>query len=333
MLNHILFLILSSLHPEPQRFQITGLAQGTSYSIIYYANDSLISKQSIDSIFISLNKSLSLYEPSSLINKFNASKKQLVHDTHLKTVVAKSLETYHRTNGIFDITVFPFVSAWGFGPKKQSSVPDSNTITKLRQCVSSSFLSLKKNRLVKSKPCVSIDLNGIAQGYSVDVICNFLSNNGISIFMVEIGGEIRARGVKPDNHQRFSIAIESPQDVDGLDEYENIVELPDGAITTSGSYRRYYESNGTRIHHLINPKTGYPQKNEMISATVFAADAITADAYDNVFMVAGIDSSFAFLNRNRFLEAYFVFKDDDGKVRDTCTTGFRALFRKSPRND
>ncbi len=314
---------------EWKRYNITGTAQGTTYSIIYYALDSIVTKARIDLELRKLDSSLSLYKPYSQINRFNQSTNGILLDKHLLAVVKKSISTYKETNGLFDITVHPLVEAWGFGVKKTTTVPDSSTIRSLHTCVSTNLISFKGNYLQKKKPCVKIDLNGIAQGYSVDVLAALLEKHGIRNYIVEIGGEIRVKGRKQPSGEKMKIGIESPAE----DEFENhllqkIIELDAGAITTSGSYRKYYESKGEKITHLINPKTGYPHKNELISVTVYAKDAMTADAFDNALMLMGLKEALDFVEHRKDLAAYFIYKNAEGRIADTASSAFLKLIMK-----
>lgn len=311
-----------------RKFLLTGEAQGTTYQIIYYATDSIVTKKQIDSILDKIDSSLSLYKPYSLINQFNQSDSGISVDNHFIIVVNKSIDTYHQTHGIFDITIQPLVQAWGFGPKSIDRLPDSATIRLLKQCIGSDFLEVYPTKVLKKKSCIRIDLNGIAQGYSVDVLANFLEKNNIRNYMVELGGEIRVKGTKQPGNVKMKIGIESP----GTDAYQmsfmkKVIEIDNGAITTSGNYRRYYESEGKRITHIIDPKSGYPVSNELISVTVFANDAITADAFDNAIMVMGLEDGIAFVNKRNDIAAHFIYKTKNGSVKDTMSKEFYKLMQ------
>ncbi len=310
---------------DQKKIQINGTAQGTTYHITYYAQDSFIVKRQIDSVLNKIDSSLSLYKTYSLVNQFNQSASGIIADQHLITVVTKALEVYRKTKGLFDITVFPLTDAWGFGPVKKQSLPDSATINTILPCINSRLVKKKKDRIIKKKPCVQLDPNGIAQGYSVDVLADFFDGRGIKSYIIELGGEIRISGRKPGN-EKMSIGIEAPGDDADFSMIKKIVYLDQGAITTSGNYRRYYESNGKKITHLLNPKTGYTLQNEMISATVYAKDAMTADAYDNALMVMGVEKALAFVDRRKDLAAHFIYKTSDGKVADTMSKRFRLLL-------
>ncbi len=307
--------------------EIDGYAQGTTYHITYYSEDSIVTRWQVDSILNKIDSSLSLYKPYSLINQFNNSTKGIYIDAHFMNVFHASMETYKATNGLFDITVEPLVSAWGFGAAKNTAMPDSATIKKLLTCIGSDNLSLKKDFLCKKKPCIKIDMNGIAQGYSVDVLANYLEQQGIKNYIVEVGGELRIKGRKPGG-EKMKIGIESPPgDDDESDIFEQIIELDSGAITTSGNYRKYYESGGKKISHLIDPRTGYSVQNEMISVTVYAKDATTADAFDNALMLMGRDSALHFVERRKDISAYIIYRKPDGSVADTAGTQFYKLMK------
>jgi FAD:protein FMN transferase len=310
-----------------KRYQFSGLAQGTSYAITYYAQDSVVTKSQTDSILNRIDSSLSLYKVYSLIIRFNNSPGGATIDLHFKNVYKKSLLVYKETGGLFDITVEPLVQAWGFGVNKTDMLPDSNKLSVVKKCVGTNLLELKGNFLLKKKSCVKIDMNGIAQGYSVDVLAGFLEKHGIKNYLVELGGEIRIKGRKQPSGEKMKIGIESP----GEDEFSNhplqkIISLESGAITTSGSYRKFYESNGKRISHIINPKTGYSVDNELISVTVYAKDALTADAYDNALMLMGLKKALQFVEKKKDLAAYFIYKNKEGKIADTASSRFYKLM-------
>lgn len=325
----VLFLLLTagSSKNEWKRYSITGRAQGTTYVVVYYAKDSSVTQQQVDCVLKSLDQSLSIYQPNSLINQFNQSAKGLALDQHLLNVVKASISTFKNTNGLFDATVFPLVEAWGFALKKMNTIPDSSAIRSLQSCVNSKWLQLKGNYLYKKRPCIKIDLNGIAQGYSVDVLAAFLESKNIHNYLVEIGGEIRVKGRKQPTNEKMKIGIESPA-LGVFDEHplQKIVQIDAGAITTSGSYRRYHETKGQKITHIINPKTGYPQQNELISVTVYAKDAMTADAYDNALMLMGLQQALAFVEKHKELAAYFIYRKANGEIADTASTAFLKLL-------
>ena len=320
---------LTAAKQPVRRYLIEGRAQGTTYRVIYYARDSVVTSSQIDSIVEKIDSSLSLYKDYSLINQFNQSQSGVIMDDHFQKVVRKSLATYRETNGIFDVTVQPLVQAWGFGPREIAVLPDSATIDSIKNCIGSNYLQIIGNKLIKKKACIKVDLNGIAQGYTVDVIGAFLNQYGLDHYMVELGSEIVVKGRRQPTNEKMKIGIESPGD----DEFERgvmnkIVFIDRGAITTSGNYRRFFETDGRQVSHLIDPRTGYPVENELISITVYAGDAMTADAFDNALMVMGLKEAMKFVNRRNRIAAHFIYKDRNGKIKDTMSRRFRALVQE-----
>ncbi|MET3115508.1 thiamine biosynthesis lipoprotein [Pedobacter sp. CG_S7] len=315
---------------ELQTFHITGNTQGTTYQVTYYAKNQSVNKKEIELLLEQLDNSLSIYKPNSLINQFNESKRGIIMDKYLKDVVINSLEIYKNADGDFDFTVYPLVRAWGFGTKKIDSTPDAATIKDLLQCVGSDKIKVVKDSLIKTKSCVKIDVNGIAQGYSVDVLASFLDRKKIKNYLVEIGGEIIVKGTKP-NGKQMQIGIEAPANSSYKEQFiQKIIQLKGGAITTSGNYRKFITSGTHKYPHLINPKTGYPLENQMISATVIAKDAITADGYDNALMAMTPAAALKFVEDQSSMEAYLIYKKADETVADTATVGFYKLLITKP---
>ena len=329
LFTSLLFISLNNISTQSfKKIELSGVAQGTTWHITYYAEDTIVTKNHVDSILSVIDSSLSIYKPYSRIVAFNKSKTGIIIDEHFRKVVEKSLDTYRQTNGLFDITVFPLVEAWGFGPRPFKKIPDSATIRSLLACVSTRYLQLKTDTLLKLKPCVKIDVNGIAQGYTVDVIADFFEKNGINNYIVEVGGELRIHGKKQPANESFKIGIEAPSD----DAFESsplkkILVIDSGAVTTSGTYRKYYESNGKKISHIMDPRTGYSVQNEMISVTVYAKDAITADAYDNSLMLMGVEKALQFVEERENIAAFFIYQLPNGTIADTASSRFYKLIQ------
>ena len=323
----ILFFSLDTVQPQSlERVDLSGYAQGTTWHITYYQKNKVVSTTQIDSVLCVIDSSLSIYKPYSKIIEFNNSKEGIAIDFHFKKVIQKSLDTYHQTQGFFDITVLPVIEAWGFGVSAHHKASDPVVVDSLLKCVSSNYLWLQGNFLGKSKPCVKIDVNGIAQGYSVDVLADFLARRKIRNYLIELGGEIIVKGRKQPGDEPFIIGIESPAKTGELT-IRKMLELDSGAITTSGNYRKYYESKAGKISHIINPLTGYPAKNELISTTVYAKDAITADAYDNALMVMGLKKALQFIEARKDISAYFIYQKSDGHIADTASSKFYRLIK------
>jgi thiamine biosynthesis lipoprotein len=328
MVLNIYLLLVSLLsqgnnQPVWNSYRLSGYAQGTTYTITYYAIDSAVTQGQVENILTRIDSSLSIYKPYSQISRFNASSTGLEVDTFFQAVVKKSIDVFRETGGAFDMTVYPLVQAWGFGAKKAARVPDSSVIRSLMPCVGTEKIKLDRTYLQKKYPCVSIDVNGIAQGYTVDLIAQLIEMQGIKNYMVELGGEIRVKGCKQPSQELMTIGIEGPSGNEFTDEpLKKRIRVTEGAVTTSGNYRKFFESGSKKITHLIDPSTGFPVQNELISVTVFAKDAISADGYDNAFMVMGLQKSLAFLYNRRDMEAYFIYHNCDGAIADTATRGF-----------
>ncbi|RZM23627.1 MAG: FAD:protein FMN transferase [Pedobacter sp.] len=311
---------------KQQQYIIQGYAQGTDYSIKYFAADSVVSKAEIDSILVLIDSSMSLYKPYSSINKFNNSSTGMLVDRHFKKVMKRSFEINRDTKGMFDVTVAPLVQAWGFGAKPISRFPDSSEIKRLLEFTGMNYLRLKKDYLSKLRSAVQVDFNGIAQGYSVDLVAGHLCKKGVKSFVVEIGGELFVKGPKPDG-TAFRVGIEGPSPLaDGEPVMRHVVAINQGAITTSGNYRKFLQRGSKKITHLIDPKTGYPLENTMISVTIYAKDAITADGYDNALMAMDVKSALDFVKARKGLEAYLIYHRPDGSVADTLSKGFKRII-------
>ncbi|RZL44784.1 MAG: FAD:protein FMN transferase [Pedobacter sp.] len=327
-----IFLVSTTKNPPKREFKITGQAQGTTYGISYFAADSIVSKRQIDSILNVIDLSMSLYKPQSTINKFNQMPKgRLKLDVHMRNVLEKSFQINQETKGLFDVAILQLMRLWGFYSENGKPIkPDTGTIRKSLKhtmfYVGMDKIKLRKNYLSKQNNHVEIDLNGIAQGYTVDVMADFIESKGITAYIAELGGEIRAKGPKPDG-KPIKIGIERPPTVDLQDNgLTHIVSFKEGAITTSGDYRKFIVFDGKKYGHIINPKTGYPINNEIMSVTVFAKKAMDADGYDNALMLMTVEKALKFVAEKKDLEAYIIYKKPNGIIADTLTNGFRDLI-------
>lgn len=331
MASGFLLTLLTLVVGQPasrRAFHLRGYAQGTTYAITYYAPDSSVNQADVARQLTEIDQSLSLYRPGSLINQFNAARRGVVADQHLKLVVRKALRVHEDTNGLFDATVAPLVQAWGFGPAKRAdSAPAPALLQALLASVGSEKLHWRGDSLVKDAPTVQLDLNGIAQGYTVDVLAALLERHHIRDYLVELGGEIRVRGRKWPGGERQRIGIERPDtSVFAALALQHVICLAAGGVTTSGNYHKFRQVGEVRVAHLINPKTGYPFQNELISVTVVAPDAVTADAYDNALMGMGLPQALAFLRQRPAMQAYFIYQRPDGTAAEAATPGFQRLL-------
>ncbi|NML41802.1 FAD:protein FMN transferase [Chitinophaga sp. G-6-1-13] len=306
-----------------------GKAQGTYYIVKYLAPDTASLQGRIDSVFAVIDQSLSLYKPGSLINQFNASG-DVKMDEHMRNVVDKAMYASKATNGIFDITVKPLVYLWGFGVTKPSfrGVPPADSIKKALSYVGYRYLSVKGDHLTTTKKGVQIDCNGIAQGYTVDVLGRFLEQQGIRNYLVDVGGELCAKGVNQQG-KSWRIGIERPAPGDTTYEpIQAMVELKNMGIATSGNYRRFFDQGRTRFAHTIDPVTGVALHNQIISVTVIAKDCFTADAFDNPLILMGVEKGLKFIAQHPAygLEALYIYKAADGSIKEAYSKGFSQYF-------
>ncbi|UIR56883.1 FAD:protein FMN transferase [Sphingobacterium sp. SRCM116780] len=313
---------------SPYKIVLTGPAQGTSYHITYFDRQETISKNEIDSILQVIDQSMSIYNPLSTISQFNQLREGTVKlDSHFQKVIQASFEYNRITEGIFDITVAPLIQLWGFGPKKVNHFPDSNEISTTLRSVGMDKLIWKVPYLQKSKPMVSIDVNGIAQGYSVDVLADFLESKHIKNYIVELGGEMRVKG-KNLQDDFFKIGIERPSARHDQQLKTEVVRIKSGALTTAGNFEKFMMRGNQKITHHVNPLTGYMFASPIISVTVYAKTAMEADALDNYFMALTPDQVINFVERRKNLEVYIIFKNENGEIEEKFSTGFSTFFLK-----
>jgi FAD:protein FMN transferase len=323
-----LFLIAFSgcRESKPYQINIRGEVFGTHYKISYFCYNMEIYEQEIEDIFEEFNESLSYYRLNSLKSKINRNETDLVDD-YIRVVFLRSQEISAVTDGAFDATVAPLVNAWGFGFKNMGEVTPK-LIDSLREFTGYQKVQLSGDRIIKDDPRVQLDFNAIAKGYGADVVGAFLESKGITSYMVEIGGDLVVKGTKPDG-SGWRIALESPAErADAPQQWEYYVEITDMAVATSGNYRQYYEVNGQRYSHTIDPFTGYPVTHNLLSVSVFASDAMTADAYATAFMVMGLEKAKLFLEENKDLQAYFIFSNDDGTYSSYATEDINLISRQ-----
>lgn len=325
----IILLLFSSCQPaeKHQRFLITGEAQGTSYKIIYYATDMVFTQSQADSLLDAFDMIASSWEENSIISRINRNDSTVEADADFINIFKLSQRISEATDGAFDITVGPLVNAWGFGFRNKTEM-DAHVVDSLLPLVGYKAVKLAGNKIVKDNPAIQIDYNAIAQGYSVDWVAGFLMNKGIKNFLVEIGGEVLAHGSKPGAAQ-WVVGIEKPAaNADAPQILEATVALTNRALATSGNYRKFYEKDGIRFSHTIDPATGYPVQHSLLSATVIADSAAIADGYATAFMVMGLEKSRAFLNAHPEMEGYFIYSDDDGNFKTWATAKLRETINE-----
>lgn len=319
LMSGLLFLVLFTsgcTHNKPVIANFAGLAQGSTYSIVYDNKkniDPAELRKKVEKTLADFDLSLSLYKDSSIISKINRNE-DVVPDSFFTEVFRKSVLVSEMTDGAFDITVGPLVKAWGFGPDAHKSFTESKRDSLLK-LVGMSKVSLINGRLVKTDPRVCLDVNAIAQGYSVDVICRLFDNLGIKNYLVEIGGEVRAKGKKAGNLWRVGIDKPVDNNLTPGKTLQAIIRITDKAIATSGNYRKFYVEDGVKYSHHVDPRTGYTTKNTLLSISIIADECAMADGVATGCLVMGKEKAMEFLDMHPEFEAFMVYSDDSGNFK------------------
>lgn len=310
--------------------KIEGRAQGSYYSITYYDDQHRDLKEQIDSLLNDFDQTASLWVDGSLIRRVNENSDSIVNET-FATLVQLSAEMNGLTEGCFDCTVGKLVNAWGFGFSKKQELSDS-LIEALLQYVGQQPTiihdSIGRRIIRKPFPETTIDFNAIAQGYATDMVSRYLESQGIDSYIVDIGGEVYAKGEKNDG-TAWRVGIERPaENKYSQRQIETAIELKDMAVVTSGNYRKYYEKEGVRYSHTIDPTNGRPVEHTLLSVTVVDTAAWRADALATAFMVMGLDRAKEFINghcHDSGVQAVlFIYNDEEG-YKSFATEGFERL--------
>lgn len=304
--------------------ELKGFTQGTTYSIKYSHPGGKNFQPQIDSILAAIDTSMSVYNPASVITAFNESEKGAAIDPMLAHLVGLSLAVTTETNAAFDITVGPLAKAWGFHAKR-GEIPTAAQVAGMIANIGSDKIWLSGNFLGKTNPQVMIDVNAIAQGYTVDVIGEFFERNGVADYMVEVGGEVRTYGMNPRGNL-WVIGIEKPIE-DAIPGELNQVKIAftGKSLATSGNYRKFYERDGVKYSHTIDPKTGYPVIHSLLSATVVDKTGARADALATAFMVMGLEPAKEWLRQHPDVEAYLIYSDSLGEFQVWMTHGMSEM--------
>ncbi|MEZ4924949.1 MAG: FAD:protein FMN transferase [Saprospiraceae bacterium] len=305
---------------------LNGTAQGTTFNISYQDPANRDYSKPVDSLFRLIDKSMSLWDSSSVISRI-ARGEDVLLDEHFTAVFQRSQEISKETNGAFDVTVGPLVKAWGFSYKKGLPPPDSSMVDSLLQLIGYQKVGIKDGHLVKSDPRVSIDFNAIAQGYTVDLMASFLEHKGVKNYLVEIGGELRTSGVN-DKGLPWVIGIDKPvDDPEAGRPLQASLTLSNKSLATSGSYRKFIIKDGRKFSHAINPANGWPIEHNLLSVSVIADDCTRADALATAFLVMGQQRSME-LAQTLDVELYCISADEQGELQVQTTPGFEALINK-----
>ncbi len=306
-----------------------GAALGTTYNLIYLSEKQLDLQQEIDSVFTAINKSMSTYMLNSDISKINRGDARVVVDGMFREVFELSKEVHQRTNGYFDPTVGVLVNAWGFGPGKQIEM-DTTRVDSLLTYVGFEKVTISNsNIIVKTDPNIRFDFNAIAKGYAIDRLAKMFDAKGIQDYLLEVGGELVAKGENRVKNKPWVVGIDDPQ-IDFARQLKILIHLKDKALASSGNYRKYRVDSitGKKYVHTIDPKTGFTKNVNTLGVTILADTCAEADAYATAFMAMDLDEALVLLTKQRGLEAYVVYLDEQGEPEEFMTDGFKRLVVK-----
>ena len=329
MVPAFLVLILMACQPDKEliRNVTAGPALGTSFSIIYLTHEPLDLQSEIDSVFRVINKSMSTYIPGSDISKINLGDSTVRVDQMFREVFELSKNVYEESNGYFDPTVGVLVDAWGFGPGRQIQM-DSSRVDSLLKYVGFDKVMLTEDSMVrKTDARIRFDFNAVAKGYAIDRLGKLLDGKDLDHYLIEVGGELLAKGQNRQKKKRWVVGIDDPQ-VTSERRLKRTIYLEDRAMASSGNYRKFRIDSitGEKFVHTINPKTGFTKNSKVLSATVLAENCARADAFATAFMAMDLVESKVILEKEDELDAYIIYLDDEGEMQEFMTDGFSDLL-------
>ncbi|WP_242015689.1 FAD:protein FMN transferase [Robertkochia marina] len=308
-----------------------GKALGTTYTVIYEVpSDTVSYLEDIEAVFEQINASMSTYLPDSDISRINKGDTLVKVDDNFVEVFDKAREVWETTDGVFDPTVGALVNAWGFGPEKAISDLDSVSVDSILEFTGMEKVALNDNRqVVKEHPALYLDFNALAKGFCVDMVGRMLDSRGVENYLVEIGGEILAKGRNTVKDKSWVVAVDDPLQEEGDRKLISKLTLENRAMATSGNYRKYRvdEITGERYVHTIDPRAGYPFRSKVLSASVLASTCMEADAYATAFMGMNLEEIKATLEKTSGIDVYIISVNDDG-IQEFRTAGFERLVIK-----
>lgn len=324
----VLAFLVVSCTSEERLFVIQGQAQGSTYAVKYIAKKEIVTKSSIDSLLLAFDMSLSTYRHDSKISKINAGDSSIIVDAFLKETFQVSNRIFKETNGLFDPTIGVLVNAYGFGPDKSLKLNSTEEIVALLPFVGFDNVRLNADNSISKKYAQTyFDFNAIAQGYSVDIVADFLKNKGIKDGLVEIGGEIIGFGSNKLDKKPWIIGIDDPTQTPGERSLIAKISLRDLGMATSGNYRKVITDSitGQKFVHIINPKTANAEKSRILSATVLSNKCIDADGYATAFMIMPLEDTQQFLNKHPELYVLLIYTDENNSVQKFMSKNFSSI--------
>lgn len=322
--------------PSPQTtatkyLKLQGETMGTYYGLNYADSLGRNFQPEIEQLLEAINLGVSTYIDVSVISKFNQASEGFALDDTTSGPARYFLDNYYasgaifrQSSGAFDPTVMPLVNYWGFGytPKRAVLAVDSAKVDSLLQFVGYEKVALKGNMMHKSAAGVQLDFSGCAKGYAVDKMAELLESKGVQHYLVNIGGDMRAKGLNAKG-QYWNVGINRPEEDVELKNVEIALPLANRAVSTSGNYRNFYEVKGVKYSHTINPRAGFPERSTLLSASVFAPNSVTADACATACMVLGKERALEFIRSMPGLDAYLIVGKPDGSMDAVFTDGLK----------
>ena len=319
----VAFFFCASCALDTRYYEERGNIFGTTYRIKYKSSQLLTKK--IDSELQKFDFSMNPFNPNSIISKVNRNEDVEVDDWFI-TVFNKAMEVSEKSDGFFDVTCAPLINLWGFGFENADNI-SQQTIDSLKSFIGYKKIRLENRRIIKDDPRIKLNFSAIAKGFASDVIAELLEKEGVENYMVWIGGEVTVNGKNPDG-KCWQIGTNTPGG--GIDEYENMANLcGKRGCATSGNYRNFYIKDGKRYAHTINPKTGYPAEEDILSATIVASDCMTADAYATAFMAMGIEAACKMAENIPEIEYYLLYSDNNSpnKYKRIYSNGIKSIMK------
>lgn len=327
----MLIFISCNKQSNPELHTQKGTALGTTYQVKFFSSEEIYAEKAFDSIFQVINSSMSTYQQDSDITMVNKSAEDVKVDKHFRTVFKASKKLFQESKGYFDPTVGTLVNAYGFGPNKPLKKLEQEELDSLQEIVGLEKLKLTKHYTIKKEnPNIFLDFNAIAKGYTLDVMAAYLDSKNIKNYLIELGGELVAKGKNLERESTWYVAIDNPQQTEAERTFQTVLGLKDRAMATSGNYRKYRQDSisGKRFVHTVNPLTGKAERSDLLSASVLAENCMLADAYATAFMALGYEKSLEMLKRLENVDVYFIYIDEQDSIRVYTSSGFEEALDK-----
>lgn len=325
-------------NPARSYKKISGQTMGTTYTITCQTPNPSLLKADINTLLEEVNQGVNHYDKSATISLLNEAVTELVLDTseadakHFYINLKAAKDIHRSTDGALDPTIMPLVNYWGFGYTEKRAITnvDSIKVSQLLELVDFKNIQLQFREgqlyVQKKYPAVQLDFSSLAKGYGVDEVGRLLERKGIQNYLVDIGGEVRAKGVNKKGIP-WRLGINTPSAEAALTAIETVISVENQSMATSGNYRNFHEVDGVKYAHTINPTTGYPERNTLLSVTVLSKDCMIADGFATAFMTMGLDRAYDIAANTLAIEAYFLYALEDGSIGNKYTIGMKNLIK------